>query len=171
MPDTCRSLERHFNDAALSPLVAYAFDVADQIADDIYPVDIVIRDFHIDELILDHDHQFQTVEPIGPQIISEVCFIRYTFDVDAQMVGNESADIFGGKAFFHGRCSSTRCQATDGHDKPPVSLKDLGIRPSNPPFNVMLLEILLSVAITSQTKSSDGRASRQDTEIPASATR
>jgi hypothetical protein len=65
-PDRRPSLERPRDDAALSPLTARAFDVVDQIADDIDPVDIVIRDFHIDELIFDDDHQFQTIEPIGP---------------------------------------------------------------------------------------------------------
>jgi hypothetical protein len=32
-----------------------------------------------------------------------VCFIRNTVDVNAQMVGNASADVFRGKAFFHSR--------------------------------------------------------------------
>ena len=32
-----------------------------------------------------------------------MCFIRNTVDVNAQMVGNASADVFRGKAFFHSR--------------------------------------------------------------------
>jgi hypothetical protein len=33
-------------------------------------------------LIFNLDHQVQTVEPVGPQIISEVRLIRNAFDVD-----------------------------------------------------------------------------------------
>ena len=40
------------------------------------------------------------VEPIGAQIICEVRFIRDTTDAYAKMVGNESADVVGGKDFF-----------------------------------------------------------------------
>jgi hypothetical protein len=82
-PKNCESLERRLNDVASSPLIAHAFDMADQVADDIYLVDIAIGDFHVGKLVLDHDHQFQPVEPVGPQIISEVRFIRDTLDVDA----------------------------------------------------------------------------------------
>jgi hypothetical protein len=39
-------------------------------------------------LIFNLDHQVQTVEPVDPQIISEVRLIRNAFDVDTQMVGN-----------------------------------------------------------------------------------
>ena len=99
----CKSLERRLDDVASSPLIAHAFDVADQVADDIYLVDIAIGDFHVGELVLDHDHQFQPVEPVGPQIISEVRFIRDTLDVDAQMVGNDSADIVVRRALSHSR--------------------------------------------------------------------
>jgi hypothetical protein len=49
-----------------------------------------------------------------------VRFIRNTFYADAQMVGNESADIVGGDDFFDSRRLITRCQATNDHDKPPI---------------------------------------------------
>src|SRR5215510_7712853 len=45
------------------------------------------------------------------------------FDVDAQLVGNESADIIGGKDFSRSRCLLTRFQAGDVHDKAPESVK------------------------------------------------
>src|SRR6516225_1216535 len=50
-------------------------------------------------------------------------FIRYTFDVDAELVGNESADIIRGKDFSRSRCLLTPFQAGDGHDKAPESVK------------------------------------------------
>src|SRR5262249_59673004 len=52
-------------------------------------------------------------------------FIRHTFDVDAKLVGKESAHIIGGKDFSHSRCLWTRSQAGDGHDKAPESVKHL----------------------------------------------
>src|SRR5262249_5754486 len=50
-------------------------------------------------------------------------FIRHTFDVDAELVGNESADIIRGKDFSRSRCLLTLFQAGDGHDKAPESVK------------------------------------------------
>ena len=61
---------------------------------------MVIRDFQAGELIFDHDYQFKTIEPVGPEIIGEMCFIRHPFDFDAQMLGNESANVAGGKVFL-----------------------------------------------------------------------
>ena len=75
-------------------------DVTKQIADHLDLVGLVIGDFHPDELILDCDHQFNTVEPVGSEIIGEVRFIRDPFEVDAQMRSNESTDLAGGKTFF-----------------------------------------------------------------------
>src|SRR5262249_7199560 len=46
-------------------------------------------------------------------------FIRHTFDVDAELVGNESADIIRGKDFSRSRCLLTPFQAGNGHDKAP----------------------------------------------------
>src|SRR5262249_61515760 len=85
----------------------------------------------------------------GPQIISEVRFIRDTTDADAKVVGNESADVVGGKDFVDSCGLFSRCQATDHHDKAPNSLTFL-MRPSNPPCNVALFKNLESVAIAPQ---------------------
>src|SRR6516164_4560895 len=60
------------------------------------------------------------VAPVGPYIISEVRFIRNTTDADAQMVGNESTDVAGGKDFFDSCCLFTWCQATDHHHQPAI---------------------------------------------------
>src|SRR6516164_7999459 len=53
---TCGSLERRLDDGASSPLIIHAFDVADQIADDFYLIDILVRDYDVREPIFDHDH-------------------------------------------------------------------------------------------------------------------
>ena len=69
--------------------------------------------------------------------------------VARKMVGNESAEIIG-KDFFDSRCLFTRCQSTDGHDRPPL-LEYVRMRPSNRPRNVALLKNLESVAIATQS--------------------
>src|SRR5260370_8372523 len=80
----------------------------------------------------------------------EVRFIRNAPDADAQMVGNESTDVAGGKDFFDSCGLFTRCQATDHHHKAPNSPNALVMRPSNPPRNVALFKNLESVAIAPQ---------------------
>ncbi len=65
-----------------------SLNIADEIADDFDLVDLVIRNFQAGELIFDRDHQFKTIKPVGPEIIKEMRFIRHTFDLDAQMLGN-----------------------------------------------------------------------------------
>ena len=69
------------------------FNVADEISDDFDLVGIVIRDLQAAESVFDHDHQFKTIEPVGPEIVYEVRLIGHTFDVYVQMLGNESADL------------------------------------------------------------------------------
>jgi hypothetical protein len=57
-------------------------------------------------LIFDHHHYFKTVEPVGPQIISEVRFFCDPTDANVKIVGNESADVVEGTDFFDSRgCS------------------------------------------------------------------
>ena len=53
---TCGSLGRRLDDGASSPLIIHVFDVADEIADDLYLVDILIRDYDVREPIFDYDH-------------------------------------------------------------------------------------------------------------------
>jgi hypothetical protein len=128
------SLEQRLSDEASSLLAARVLNMADEIADDIDMLDIVVGDFYASEFILDRDHQFESVEPIGPEIVSEVRFIRDKFEIHAKMLGNESADIVGGKDFSQSRYWLTRSQATDGHDKAPrfVQLFPYPIRQSAP---------------------------------------
>ena len=108
----------------------HSFNVAYEVADGVNLIEIVIRDFHANEPIFDHDHQFQAVEPVGAEVISEVRFLCDTLDVDAELLGNQSADC-GGKAFPR---SLSRCQVIDGHDNTPqserISASDRAIRPT-----------------------------------------
>src|SRR5262245_32810446 len=62
------------------------------------------------------------------------------------MIGNQSADIVGDKGdFFDSRRLRARCQAMDGHDKPPI-----GMRPSNSSRNMAPFKDFESVATTPQ---------------------
>jgi hypothetical protein len=107
-----------------------AFDVADEIANEFELIGIVIRDFHTNEMIFDKYHQLDAVEPVGPEIVSKVRFIRDPLDIDIQVVGNESADR-DFKAFFN--CHSLLSgQAIEGHDEPLIR-EHPGILSSNPP--------------------------------------
>jgi hypothetical protein len=80
-------------------------NVADQIADDFHLIGIIVRDFHAGELIFDQHHQFKTIEPVSPKIVTEVRFIRDMLDIDLQMLGNKRADLIAFKTFFAGRRS------------------------------------------------------------------
>jgi hypothetical protein len=98
-----------------------ALNEADEIADDFDLIDVVIRDLQAGEFIFDHDYQFKTIEPVGPEVIDEICLVRHTFDFDAQMLGNESANVTAAKIFFHSRGPLHR-RKFDGHDEFPNSL-------------------------------------------------
>jgi hypothetical protein len=74
---------------------------------------LVIRDFHAGKLVFDGYYQFNAVEPGGPEVIFKVRLIHNTLNVDAQMLGNDSADR-------EKRSLLDRCQAPDAHDKPPI---------------------------------------------------
>src|SRR5262245_3094722 len=71
-----------------------SFKDADEIADGFDPIDDIVPDFNA-EPIFDHDHQFEAVEPVGPEILAEVCFIGDALGVYAQMLGNEAAGLDG----------------------------------------------------------------------------
>jgi hypothetical protein len=58
--------------------------------------------------------------------------IRDKFDIDIQVVGNESADFFNLKTFFHGRRSSFEARGTKvSHDDESLNLQqsEQGISP------------------------------------------
>ena len=50
-------------------------DVLDEIANNFDLIGIVIRDLDVKEFIFDQYHQLQTIEPVDPEIVTEVRFI------------------------------------------------------------------------------------------------
>jgi hypothetical protein len=98
--------------------VIRAFNEADKVADSQHLVSDVVRDLDAGELIFDRYHQFETIEPVGPEIIGEVCFIRNTVSGYPQTIGNQVADL-GGNAPARRYCSLW--QGMDGHGKSPDS--------------------------------------------------
>jgi hypothetical protein len=70
----------------------------------------------------------ETTHPVARQ----PRFIGNTTDADAKPVGNERADIVGGKDCFDSRCLFSRCQTSDAHGKPPDALNALSSKSGNP---------------------------------------
>jgi hypothetical protein len=112
--------------------------VADEIADRTDLIGFIVGDFHA-ESILDRDHQFEAVEPVGPEIFGEVRVVAHVLDRDPQMLGDESANFPGGNAVFHNRRSVLPRRASHGHDEPPIPSSHCRMRPGNPPFNMAQL--------------------------------
>jgi hypothetical protein len=96
-----------------------ALNTSDEIGDDFDLVNLVIPNFQARELIFDRHHQFKTIKPVSPEIITEMRFIRHVFDRDTKMLGNELANVAGGKVAFHSSWS------LNDHDKVPDSLQHL----------------------------------------------
>src|SRR5262247_1257295 len=82
---TCPDLVRRWSRPATQlrgcrrQLAAATFDVADEIADRTDLIGFIIGDFHA-ESILDRDHQFESVEPVGPEIFGEVRVVDHVLD-------------------------------------------------------------------------------------------
>src|SRR5262245_53511513 len=98
--------------------------MADEIADRTDLIGFIVGDYHA-ESILDRDHQFESVEPVGPEIIGEVRVVADVLDRDVQMLGDESADFPGGSAVVHNRSLVLPRRASHGHDEPPISSSPL----------------------------------------------
>jgi hypothetical protein len=128
--------------------VIRAFNEADKVADSQHLVSDVVRDLDAGELIFDRYHQFQTIEPVGPEIIGEVCFIRNTVSGYPQTIGNQVADL-GGNAPARRYCSLR--QGMDGHGKSPDS-SDAPIESSNPSDSVAFGKISQGVAPAPQCR-------------------
>jgi len=71
-----------------------SLDEADKIADSLHPINGIVRDFD-PELIFNRHHQFEAIEPIGPEISEKMRLVRHTFEVDVQTLGDEIADLGG----------------------------------------------------------------------------
>jgi hypothetical protein len=99
-----------------SKLSPGALNTADEIGDDFDLVNLVIPNFQARELIFDRHHQFKTIKPVSPEIITEMRFIPHVFDRDTKMLGNELANVASRKIAFHSSWS------LNDHDKVPDSL-------------------------------------------------
>jgi hypothetical protein len=89
------------------------FDVADEIADDLELIGIVIRNLHADEFIFDQYHQLEVIEPVGAEIVTEVPSSVTRLISNTQILGNQTAHFIGITVLLCG-CSLSRAQATEG---------------------------------------------------------
>ena len=58
---------------------------------------------------------FETIKPVGAQIVTEVDFIRDALDIDVEMLGNKCADFADLDTFI----AACLLSETQGHDQPP----------------------------------------------------
>ena len=100
---------------------SHILNVANEIANGFDLVGVVIRKLHTSKLIFDQDEQFQTIKPVGMQIVAEVGFIGYTLDIDAEMFGNKRADLADLNTIT-AACLLSEAQAIEGHGQPPNQL-------------------------------------------------
>jgi hypothetical protein len=106
----------------------------------LYLLDIVVRDFHASEFGFNRQHQLNAVEEIGSEIVREVRLACDKLEVNAELFCNESADIVDGKIFRQRRRLLKRCQATDGQDEAPDSVRACYSVQINAPVSVTLIE-------------------------------
>ena len=84
---------KHLIALLASPTASSKFNVANEIAHELYPIAFV-HYFYVCEFFLDEqDHQFNNVEPVESEIISEVRVNTDRVNIDCQMLSNESADL------------------------------------------------------------------------------
>jgi hypothetical protein len=104
-----------------SLFIIHAFDQADEIADDLDLIGIVVRNLNVGKFILDQYHQFKATEPIEAEIVAKVRFICNPFGINACVLGNESAHLVGIKILLW-RGWLSWAQATESHNDAPCSL-------------------------------------------------
>jgi len=68
------------------------FNVTDEVTNAFYLAGGVC-DSSARELVFKYDHQFNNVDQVEPEIVSEMCFITDTIDINSQMPSDTSADI------------------------------------------------------------------------------
>ena len=68
------------------------FNVTNEVADDFNLISVV-TDFNVSELIFDQYQQFQTIKPTGPEVVTEVCFVRDAIYVDIEKLGHKCANF------------------------------------------------------------------------------
>jgi hypothetical protein len=94
------------------------FNITNEIANDFKLAGLIVRDFNGSELISDLCQQFQTIKPVGPEIVTEVRFVSDATNVDVEMLGNNRANFACFQAFIT-RDSWSEADAGENHDKPP----------------------------------------------------
>jgi hypothetical protein len=67
--------------------------VSYEIANNLYLLDIVVRDFYASELVLNRQHQLNAIEQIGSEIVREMRLARDKVHINAELLGDESAHI------------------------------------------------------------------------------
>jgi hypothetical protein len=105
----------------------------------LYLPHVVVRDFHASEFGFNRQHQLNAVEEIGFEIVREVRLACDKLEIHAKVFCNESADIVDGKTFSQRRRPMKRCQATDGHDEAPDSVRARNSFQINAPGSVTLI--------------------------------
>jgi hypothetical protein len=59
-----------------------------------------LRKFNAFKFIFDHYQQFDLIEPVNSEIVTEVCFIDNSAHVDFEIISNERAQSAGTKISY-----------------------------------------------------------------------
>ena len=80
----------------------------------------MIRDFHACDF-LDQYYQFNTIKPVGAQIVAKINIISDTPDINVKMFGDKSAHFINIDAPpICSPCSLTLADTANCHDEPPI---------------------------------------------------
>jgi hypothetical protein len=95
-------------------MMPMSFNEAHEIANGYYFVDDIVR--KLDAIVIfNHYHQLEAIQPVSSEIIEKVCFIRDSFSVYSQLLGNKIADV-DGRCWLH--------EAAGAHDPgPPIGCR------------------------------------------------
>jgi hypothetical protein len=80
----------------------HTIDQAHEVADGIDLVDYHISKPKADDLVFDHNYQFEPIEPIRPQVVVQTRFICQSVNIDSEMPGDDPANL-DGKIVIHRR--------------------------------------------------------------------
>ena len=83
------------------PAVVDTFDNPNKITDGIDVVDHDVIDLDAGYLVFNRNQQFETIKPVGPEVVAKACFIRQPIGIDSEMPSDDIADL-GGNAVIHG---------------------------------------------------------------------
>ena len=80
-------------DAAMLGPVSPLGDAANEIADDLNLIGVVIHDFDVGEQIFDQRQQFETIKPVGPKVMAQVRIVRNATEVDTKLLGDKRTNL------------------------------------------------------------------------------